>query len=39
MGIQITVRRVVRVDVQEEKVRDLEGETLAPKSVKKVRVC
>ena len=39
MGVQVRDRRVVRELASEEKVRDLVGEILAPKSEKKIRVC
>ena len=39
MGVHMSLRSVDRVVGSEEKVRDLLGEILAPRSEKKIRVC
>ena len=39
MGVQMIVRSMARVGEHDEKVKDLAGEILAPRSTKKVRVC
>ena len=39
MGVHMSLRSVARVEGSDEKVRDLFGDILAPRSVKKKRVC